>query len=216
VDLIKIDYDNNSVNARDVYDYIFDGQEKKTAFNVWITRAISKYKKEDGVDFQSFMIESNGGRPRKEYAVTVEMAKDLCMVAPTKKGDETRAYFRKCEDIVKQTYAKKMSLRLLSIEQRKTLTDNVKESGENERMHGHGYSNFTKLAYRLCGIDEAFKTYKKEYKGDIGFRDLLDEDKLKRVETVEKMIAGLLELGKEYGEIKDVLEPVFKSVKGVE
>lgn|GEM_PF-4366739 len=216
MDLIKIDYDNNSVNARDVYDYIFDGQEKKTAFNVWITRAISKYKKEDGVDFQSFMIESNGGRPRKEYAVTVEMAKDLCMVAPTKKGDETRAYFRKCEDIVKQTYAKKMSLRLLSIEQRKTLTDNVKESGENERMHGHGYSNFTKLAYRLCGIDEAFKTYKKEYKGDIGFRDLLDEDKLKRVETVEKMIAGLLELGKEYGEIKDVLEPVFKSVKGVE
>ena len=38
-----------------------------------------------------------GRRPRKEYFVTLDMAKELCMVENNDKGKEARRYFIKCE-----------------------------------------------------------------------------------------------------------------------
>lgn len=198
MDLIQVNYSENSVNAKDVYDFVFEGQEKKTPFHKWISRAISRFDFEEGKDFQPFLSISSGGRRPIDYVVTIEMAKELSMVYPTPNSKKARKYFLKCEKIAKEVYA----TRKIGIELRKTLTDKIKESNENERMKGYAYPTYTKLAYKLCGI---------EYSKDKDFRDNLNKVQLKRVQIAEKMISTLLEMGKEYTEIKDTLSPIFKS-----
>ena len=206
MDLIKINYADNTTSAREVYDFVFKGQEKKTAFNVWISRAIQKYGFIEGQDFQSFMIESTGGRPKRDYSVTVDMGKELAMVSPTPQGKIVRNYFLKCEELL----IKKTATRLAGIETRKTLTDSIKESGENERMHGKGYSNYTRLVYQVTGLKEDYKEYKKHFpKGD--YRTSLNPTQLKQIELAESLIKPMLELEKEYSEIKKTLEPLFKT-----
>ncbi|MFM2254159.1 MAG: hypothetical protein RJB68_2496 [Pseudomonadota bacterium] len=68
-----------------------------TDFNVWVARRIEEYKFEEGKDFQSFLGESTGGRPPKEYTLSLNMAKELSMVERNAKGKEARQYFIECE-----------------------------------------------------------------------------------------------------------------------
>ena len=108
----------------------------------------------------------------------------------------------------------KKIVRAIGLETRKTLTDSIKESGENERMHGKGYSNYTRLVYSITGLSEQFKEYKKVCK-DMGikadFRSDLTTSELERVELAESLIKPMLKLEKEYSEIKKTLEPLFKT-----
>ena len=98
-DLIKITKSNigaeviNSVNARDIHSYL----EVKTAFTTWFNRTVEKYDFALNEDFISFLKESNGGRPQQEHIVSLDMAKELCLVEPNEKGKETRKYFIEVE-----------------------------------------------------------------------------------------------------------------------
>jgi anti-repressor protein len=65
-----------TVNARDLH----HGLEVSTAFKDWIVRRIADYGFQEEKDFCSFLSESSGGRPAKEYALTIDMAKELSMV----------------------------------------------------------------------------------------------------------------------------------------
>ena len=192
--LIKIS--EKGVNARDLYDYL----EIKHHFKDWIGNSIRDYGFEKNIDFCYYFSESTGGRPRKEYAISINMAKELSMVAKTAKGREARKYFIKCEEILKKAQNKKEIIRLAGIETRKTLTDKIQGSGENERMHGFAYSSYTKLVYKLCGI---------EYKKIDNFRNTLTPEQLERVETVEKMTDALLSMGRQYDEIKNTLASII-------
>lgn len=67
-----------------------------TKFADWITRRINQY----GFTLnQDYVIQTTytGRRPRKEYFITLNMAKELCMVENNDKGKEARQYFIKCE-----------------------------------------------------------------------------------------------------------------------
>ena len=64
---------------------------------MWMTRAIEKYGFVAEEDFFTIMLESNGGRPQKDYICTIDMAKELCMVESNEKGREVRKYFIECE-----------------------------------------------------------------------------------------------------------------------
>jgi len=94
-DLIKITKQDigtkcvNSVKAKEVYEYL----GVKTAFTTWFNRCVDKYDFTEHEDFISYLKKSNGGRPEKVFIVTLEMAKELCMIADTPKGKETRKYF---------------------------------------------------------------------------------------------------------------------------
>lgn len=79
----------NSVDAKEIYNYL----EIKTAYTTWIQRAIEKYDFIEGEDFISNLKESNGGRPTKDFIVSIDMAKELCLVENNPKGKETRKYF---------------------------------------------------------------------------------------------------------------------------
>jgi len=88
----------NSVNARELYNYL----GIKTEFADWIKRAINKYDFVENIDYiitirKNENSQFSGLKERKEYIVTLDMAKELCMVSNTKKGKETRKYFIACE-----------------------------------------------------------------------------------------------------------------------
>jgi len=212
-ELIKVNYNDKTALARDVYDFVYKGQEKKQAFTHWFNRTVKKYGFVEQKDFMPIWTESTGGRPSVDYVVSFDMGKELAMVAPTKQGSIARKYFLKCEDIVINNIAQKQAIRIIGKETRKTLTNAIEESGENERMHGKGYSNFTRLVYSLTGLSEDYKEYKKIVKqvGDKGdYRETLTPEQLKRVELAESLIKPMLSMEKEYNEIKATLEPLFK------
>lgn len=80
------------VSARELHEKL----EIATAFKDWFPR-MCEYGFIEGLDFCSIMSKSNGGRPSKEYAITIEMAKQICMLQRTEKGREYREYFLKLE-----------------------------------------------------------------------------------------------------------------------
>ena len=81
----------NSVNAREIHEYL----GVKTKFTMWIQRAIKKYDFIENVDYTSFITDPKSGK--REYIVTLDMAKELSMLENNAKGKETRKYFIKCE-----------------------------------------------------------------------------------------------------------------------
>lgn len=89
--LIPVEVDQNgqhAVSGRALHEFL----EVTTAYNVWIARMID-YGFADGTDFQSFLIESSGGRPSTDHALTIDMAKELSMIQRTPKGKQAREYF---------------------------------------------------------------------------------------------------------------------------
>ena len=83
----------NAVNSREIYKYL----KVNTDFTVWIQRAIDKYDFREGEDYIIRKVASDIGRPKTEYIVSLDMAKELCMVSKSKKGKEVRRYFIEVE-----------------------------------------------------------------------------------------------------------------------
>lgn len=87
-----------AVNARELHAFLQVGK----VFAAWITERIAQYGFEQGRDFEVFSETGNnpsGGRPTKEYAITIDMAKELSMVERNEQGKKARAYFIECERV---------------------------------------------------------------------------------------------------------------------
>ena len=82
-----------AVNARDLHAFL----EVGTAFKDWITRRVEDFGFLEGSDFCSFLSESTGGRPAREYMLSLSMAKELAMVERNDRGKQARLYFIECE-----------------------------------------------------------------------------------------------------------------------
>lgn len=93
----------NSANAREIFQFLNSEQE----YANWIKNRISHY---DFIENQDYIIELvyTKGRPRKEYYVTLDMAKELCMVENNEKGRQARRYFIDCEKRLKNLEAEQM------------------------------------------------------------------------------------------------------------
>ena len=93
-ELIKVTYDNDrpAVSARDLHDFL----EVKTAYKDWFPR-MCEYGFTEGEDFCSFLSESTGGRPAQDAILTIDMAKELCMIQRNEKGKLARQYFIQIE-----------------------------------------------------------------------------------------------------------------------
>jgi anti-repressor protein len=108
--LIKVSYEteNPTVSARDLH----EGLEIKTAFKDWFPR-MAEYGFEEGKDFCSKKSESTGGRPSVDYEVSVDMAKQICMIQRTEKGRIYRQYFldlEKAWNTPEQVFARALKL----------------------------------------------------------------------------------------------------------
>jgi anti-repressor protein len=85
-----------TVDARDLHDFLEVGKD----FSTWIKDRIAAYGFVDGRDYATEVFPGFGekvGRPRIDYFLAIDMAKELAMVERTQKGKEARAYFIECE-----------------------------------------------------------------------------------------------------------------------
>lgn len=102
-EIIKIEDHNGkrAVNARELHDFL----ESKQEFANWIKNRIKQYGFVENQDFEvfdNFVRNPQGGRPAVEYALSIDMAKELSMVENNEKGRIARKYFIACEDKLKQ------------------------------------------------------------------------------------------------------------------
>ncbi len=209
-ELIKVDYKEKTVLARDVYDFVYKGQEKKQAFTHWFKRTVNKYGFEEQKDFMPIWTESTGGRPSIDYVVTFDMGKELTMISATEQGKKARQYFLRCEEIVLNNTVSEKAVVLLGKEVRKSLTDAVQDSGEQERMHKHGFSTYTLMVYKFLGIKKDYQDWKKETGGKGDYRKTLSVEMRERIATAEGLEKGMLNLQKQKKKKKKTLEPLFK------
>lgn len=93
-EIIKVNYENDrpTVLARNLHDFL----EVKTAFKDWFPR-MCEYGFSEGTDFCSFLSESSGGRPAQDAQLTIEMAKEICMLQRNERGKQARQYFIQLE-----------------------------------------------------------------------------------------------------------------------
>ncbi|EPF7890807.1 antA/AntB antirepressor family protein [Campylobacter coli] len=90
-------------NVENLFCYL----EVNSKFADWIKNRINQY---DFIENQDYIIKEvfTGRRPRKEYYVTLDMAKELCMVENNEKGRQARRYFIDCEKRLKNLEQEKM------------------------------------------------------------------------------------------------------------
>lgn len=94
-ELITINYDNEipSVSGRDLH-YVL---KVETRYNDWFSR-MCIYGFTDGKDFYSFLSKSDNGRPSTDHAITIAMAKEICMLQRSEMGKRFRQYFISIEE----------------------------------------------------------------------------------------------------------------------
>jgi len=89
-------------NARDLHEFL----ESKAQFADWIKDRIEQYGFEEGKDYVTIASENSeakrGGHNRKDYHLSLDMAKELSMVERTEKGKQARQYFIECERQAKE------------------------------------------------------------------------------------------------------------------
>ena len=93
--LIPIKYENDrlTVSARDLHEFL----EVDTRFNDWFPR-MCEYGFTEGQDFYSFLSKTqSGGRPAHDAQLTIDMAKEICMIQRNEKGKQARRYFIQLE-----------------------------------------------------------------------------------------------------------------------
>lgn len=99
-DLIKVNYENSTrptVMGRDLHEVL----EIKTAYKDWFPR-MCEYGFIEGEDFCSILSESTGGRPSTDHQLTIDMAKEICMIQRTDIGRKVRKYFINVENEYKE------------------------------------------------------------------------------------------------------------------
>lgn len=99
-ELIKVQVKNNRqlVSARDLY----QGLEVKRRFSAWWEQNSKGFEKD--TDYEGVLVSTpyNKLHPDKlqtiqDYLLTIDMAKELCMMSKTEKGKEVRKYFIQVE-----------------------------------------------------------------------------------------------------------------------
>lgn len=130
-ELIKVDFtgDRPAVSARELHEFL----EVKTAYKDWFPR-MCEYGFTTGTDFNLLKIERvqmEGNRmvsrPVEDAALTIDRAKEICMIQRNEKGKQARQYFLQLEE--DWNSPEKVMARALRIAERKIngLEEKVKQ-----------------------------------------------------------------------------------------
>lgn len=88
-EILKVDFDTQTVSARELHVHLKIG----TKFTTWFER-MKEYGFSEGNEFFPKMGETSetGGRPQTDYEISVDMAKQICMIQRTPEGKAIRQY----------------------------------------------------------------------------------------------------------------------------
>lgn len=146
-ELLAINYDteNPTVSARDLYDVISsDGGTTGTErFSKWFERYVG-YGFEAGRDFSTpnkkvrVQIEGNRevSREVEDYDLSIDMAKEICMLQRTEKGKQCRTYFIELEkawNTPEQIFARALKMADKQIEQLKSVNTQLLIKSEQDK-----------------------------------------------------------------------------------
>lgn len=140
-----------------------------TPFRDWIVRRIETYGFREGEDFHAELRESPGGRPSREYAISLGMAKELAMVERGEKGRQARAYFLECERRAKAAAVQQLDVlpaaidaRLIKIERALGMQQEKAAAFDLLMAHDHGAVCLTEAAKLLRQKPRAFNIWLSE------------------------------------------------------
>lgn len=133
-DLVKVDFDTQTVSAREVHEQLCI----RTEFAKWFSR-MCEYGFSAENDYSEVIVKndenSKGGRPAADYRISVDMAKQICMIQRTPEGKAVRQYLinlEKAWNTPEQVMARALKIANQSIENLKI--QNIALVADNERM----------------------------------------------------------------------------------
>lgn len=135
-ELLKINYEAEqpTVSARDLHEAL----EVKSNFTTWFNR-MCEYGFKEKIDFKTCFpkmeSESHGGQNMIDHEISIDMAKQICMIQRSEKGKQYRQYFidlEKAWNTPEQVMARALKLADKTIDTLKE--DNKKLIEDNERM----------------------------------------------------------------------------------
>lgn len=134
VELLKVNYDEEqpTVSARELYKKL----NIRTKFTTWFER-MKDYGFSEGNEFFPELGETSeqGGRPATDYQISIDMAKQICMIQRTPEGKLIRQYFidlEKAWNTPEQIFARALKMADKTIESLKS--DNAMLLEANQRM----------------------------------------------------------------------------------
>ena len=203
-ELIKVNYDGDrpTVSARELHKFL----EVKSSFRNWFPR-MCEYGFVEGNDFRTFLCENTGerGRPGNDAQLTIEMAKELCMLQRNDRGKQARLYFIELENAW-NTPEMVMSRALRMAEQnlRTAMQENSKLTVAVQTMQPKA-EYFDELVSRnlLTNFRETAKQLGIGPKTFIAFlldKKYLYRDKRGRLMPYEDKNAGLFEIKESYND----------------
>jgi prophage antirepressor-like protein len=151
-----------------------------------------------GISSTYTLLETDGGK-QKVLIIPEPFLYELIFQSRKQKAIQFRAWVTtEVLPKIRRTGQYRMAGKLI----RRALTDEILDSGENERMHGHGFSTYSRLINKSLGLSEKNN------------RDELSTEILEKIAMRENTVQALMREGKKYNDIKAVIERL--SVKIVE
>lgn len=132
---VKYDNDNPTVSGRELHAALM----VDTRYNDWFKR-MCEYDFIEGRDYYSFLSNrSDGlaGKPRTDHQLTIDMAKELCMIQRTEIGKRCREYFINLEkqwNSPDAVMARALQIADQKLELNRGDSDRVAVAGRNERF----------------------------------------------------------------------------------
>ena len=158
----------------------------------------------------NFVLSSyTGGQNKKQpmYCMTRDGFTLLAMGYTGEKAMKFKEGYIRQFNAMEKVLLGKIRERDKGIAVRQALTNALKESQENERMHGHAYSTYTDMVYRaLFGRTAKQLREEKGISTKENLRDFLTEEELKSVQSKEMLVSGLIDCGWGYSQIRDFLK----------
>ena len=107
-EIIKIN-SNNTVSARELHEFL----EIETRFDIWFNR-MKEYGFVEKVDYEKIVSEVHVQKRTRtyeqvDYAITLDMAKEISMIQRSEKGKQARQYFINCEKKLREVVKKPLT-----------------------------------------------------------------------------------------------------------
>lgn len=133
-EILTINYEteNPTVSARELHEKLEIGSH----FKDWFPR-MCEYGFEDKRDYTPLIFEHpQNGQPTRDYLMTIDMAKEICMLQRTEKGKQCRTYFIELEkawNTPEQIFARALKMADKQIESLKSVNTQLLLKSEQDK-----------------------------------------------------------------------------------
>lgn len=175
-----------------------------------VLRDIEKLECSEGFRQSNFGLSSYRSSQNKSFPMYYITRDGFTLLAMGYTGERAMKFkesyirqFNAMEKLLKEKFVERQK----GITVRHIVTDSIKRSKENERMHGHAYSLYTDMIYKAL-FNKSAKQLREEQgigKSD-NLRNYFTPEELQAIQSKEMLVSGLIDCGWGYKEIKVFVE----------